>query len=75
MATWHQQQAIRRAYKAGIKPYVPDGWAFSSDAPNKMLSWASFGDNEALARYSLAQHRINQPGYTHTLYHNRRRVD
>lgn len=70
MTTWHQEQAMRRAYKAGLKPSCPDGFAIKSDAPGKMLTWMSFGENEAMARESLRLHRINQPGYTHTLYHN-----
>jgi len=62
MATWHQKQAGPTK--------VPMGFAIMSDAPNALTTWATFDENEELARQCLKNWREKQPERTHCLFYN-----
>lgn len=65
MTTWHQR-------RAGVNPWAikKKGWVLVTDDPTIMLTTMSFGENRYSAEDSFEKHTINQPNYTHYLFHN-----
>lgn len=54
MASWHQQQARRRAYRAGqpLRLDSLDGWTVVHDAPNVMTTCMVFKDRAEAEAFS-----------------------
>lgn len=53
MATWHQQQAAKRAYEAGtpLRYDHPTSWTVRTSPPNRMASGMLWPTKEEAERY------------------------
>lgn len=62
MATWHQQQADRRAFQAGSprKLYHETEWTVVSDPPNDVRTLSTF-TTKAKAEEFLAKIKAREP--------------
>ena len=60
MATWHQQQAAKRAYEAGtpLRYDHPTKWTVHTSAPNRMASGMLYDTREDAERYLANLQRL-----------------
>lgn len=60
MATWHQEQAARRAYEAGtpLRYDHPTKWTVRTSAPNRMASGMLYDTREDAERYLANLERL-----------------